>query len=154
MTHWRKYLKYVRHLNDMAVLFDLPNTTANFHESALDTVEFVWSYKTPETTVILPAHMPSLVWVHVASFLKSEVVALFQIKLPMDYPYSPPVWSFHGELNMRRDKYQLHKSKKQKYEAVVAEHNCAMATQWSPVFHFEKDALIVMTALNSLFSCA
>lgn len=151
MTQWRKYLKYVRHLNDLGKFFDVENTTAHFHESALDTVEFVWSYKTPAVTVILPAHMPSLVWVHVASFLKSEVVALFEIKLPLDYPYSAPVWAFKEELNMHRDKFQLQKSKKQKYEAIVAQHNCAMATQWSPVFHFEKDALIMLTALNTLF---
>lgn len=151
MAHWHKYLKYVRHIKDLAIFFNVENTTAHFHESALDTVEFVWSYKTPAVTIVLPAHMPSLVWVHVASFLKAEVVALFQIKLPRDYPYSPPVWTFKDELNMHRDKFQLQKSKRPQFEAIVAQHNCVMATQWSPVFHFEKDALIMLTALNELF---
>lgn len=150
MTHWHKYLKYVRHVKDMAEYFNMPNTSAHFYESALDTVEFVWSYKTPPITVILPAHMPSLVWVHVASFLKVEIVVLFQIKLPRDYPNSPPVWTFKEEFILGLDKFLLHKSKKQKYAAIVAEHNRCMAKQWSPVNHLEQDALVMLTALNTL----
>lgn len=71
----------------------------------------------------------------VLSYLYQPCFAKFQIIIPNDYPFKPPVWIL------------IHSSNEEKYKKAEMHQNVRYRNSWEPSISFEKDILYMIELL-------
>jgi hypothetical protein len=75
----------------------------------------------------------------VLSYLHEPTYAEFQIIVPDDYPFKPPVWILIG----------ADKKKYNNYKKAEINQNVRYRNSWEPSISFEKDILYMIESINS-----
>jgi hypothetical protein len=82
----------------------------------------------------------------IASYITDKIKITFKMKLPIDYPFIPPVWSFvklHQNFLLEDKNNLLEKH----YDKIIKIHN-KHNTSWSTAMLIDKDILGLVEEIN------
>ena len=91
------------------------------------------------TEIFVKLELPFEVNCIVLSYLHEPCYAEFQIVVPDDYPFKPPVWIL---MNADKKKYN-------NYKNAEINQNVRYRNSWEPSISFEKDILYMIESVNS-----
>ncbi len=115
--------------------FQVPiKITVNHHDVMNITCKFEFSRE-----IFVKLELPFEVNCIVLSYLHEPSYAEFQIIVPNDYPFKPPVW-----LLMNADKKRY-----KNYIKAGTYQNVRYRNSWEPSISFEKDILYMIESINS-----
>ncbi len=115
--------------------FQVPMKITTNHTDILNiTCKFEFS-----TEIFVKLELPFEVNCIVLSYLHEPSYAEFQIIVPNDYPFKPPVW-----LLMNADKKRY-----KNYIKAGTYQNVRYRNSWEPSISFEKDILYMIESINS-----
>ena len=91
------------------------------------------------TEIFVKLELPFEVNCIVLSYLHEPSYAEFQIVVPDDYPFKPPVWIL---MNTDKRRYT-------NYKKAEINQNIRYRNSWEPSISFEKDILYMIESINS-----
>ena len=102
-----------------------------YFKETVECVNLAELYEIPAANIVLSQKSAchfELLWEYKSS--KKAFSAMFEFKMPTNYPFHPPIWSFASSL-----------PEMEVFQNVVFEQNCQNEDGWSPALKFEKDIL-------------
>ena len=128
--------RFEENLNNMPIgeYFQVPMKIKINHENVLDII-CTFSQK---VEIYIKLELPFEVNCIVLSYLYYHTYAKYQIIIPNDYPFRPPVWVL-----IDADKINL-----KKYQTAEIYQNAYYRDGWQPCISFEKDILYMIEAIN------